>query len=270
MLACVGGGADGRAEVAAHFSSVADAYQRYWSDALMPANRTLVERLPMQSAGLVLDIGAGVGSLYDTLIGAAPRSRIVLSDRAEGMIRHANPNADRIVADADRLPLRDGVVDVALMAFMLQYLDDPVRTFGEVRRVLRPDGSVGVLAWGRTTPSRAVQRWTAGMDDAGAPPDPITLQTYYEIADTTGKLHDALRAAGYASVAVESLEWSDRPDVDTFFERQVTLGVSGRRFSAWDEAPRAAYLERARAAFADLDADEFVDDSEVLIAIARA
>jgi ubiquinone/menaquinone biosynthesis C-methylase UbiE len=261
---------DGRREVAAHFSSVADAYDRYWSDALMPANRTMVERLPMKASRVVADIGAGVGSLHRTLVAAAPDARILLCDRAEGMIRRADRQADRIVADVDRLPLRDRTVDVALMAFMLQYVDDPVHTFAEVRRVLRAGGYLGVLAWGSTTPSRAVQRWMAGMDEAGAPPDPMTLQTYYAKADTIEKLTGISLSAGYTDVEVQQLAWADQPDVGTFFERQVALGVSGRRFAAWDEAARNAYLSRMRDEFATLDRSEFRDDSEVLMVIARA
>ena len=236
----------------------------------MPANRALVARLPMTASRLVLDVGAGVGSLFRTLAAAAPGAHIVLSDRSEGMIARADPRAGRLVADADRLPIRGGVVDAAVMAFMMQYVGEPVRTFAEVRRVLRRGGHVGVLAWGQRRAARAELRWLAGLDDAGAPPDPVALATFYDLLDTTDKLAAALRNAGYVSVDVEPLPWSDQPDIDTFFERQVFLGASGRRFAAWDEPTRTAHLNRAREEFATLDSEDFRDDSEVLMGIARA
>jgi ubiquinone/menaquinone biosynthesis C-methylase UbiE len=67
-----------RAAVAGHFTRVADAYRQYWSAALLPASRQLIDMLTMVNARAVVDVGAGVGSLYSTLSSAAPQARVVL------------------------------------------------------------------------------------------------------------------------------------------------------------------------------------------------
>jgi arsenite methyltransferase len=255
-----------RAAVTRHFTRIADAYHQYWSAALLPASRQLIAMLDLARAHAVLDIGAGVGSLYSALSMAAPDARVVLTDRAEGMLRLATRAADRAVADADRLPFRDGRFDIAILAFMLQYLDDPRRTLREVHRVLRPGGRVGALVWGTTAESAAEQLWLAALDEAGAP-EAGKLTTYYDAMDTPSKLRDILARAGYTHVAVHVVPWSDQPDVDTFVSRQQLLGGSGRRLAAWDEAHRTAFVARMRSQLAALEPDAFVDRSQVLAAI---
>ena len=61
--------------MAAQFTQIAGAYQRHWSDALLPASRQLVDSLPLAPARSVLEVGAGVGALYPKL---APHARIPL------------------------------------------------------------------------------------------------------------------------------------------------------------------------------------------------
>jgi ubiquinone/menaquinone biosynthesis C-methylase UbiE len=253
---------------ARHFSSIADDYQRYWSDALLPASRQVVQALPMSAAASVLDVGSGVGGLYPTLAAAAPQARIVLTDPADGMLRLASADAVRVQASADQLPFADDSFDVAVLAFMLQYMPDPRHTFAEVRRVLRPGGHVGVAAWGATADSPAEQRWTAELDAAGAPAaSPIT--TYHDAADTTEKLWAILDDAGFVDVDVRVLPWSDHPDPETFVARMQVLGASGRRFAAWDSPDRGEFVSRMRRELADLPAEAFLDSSEVLGGIAR-
>ena len=254
---------------ARHFSSIADDYQRYWSGALVPASRQIVESLPMATAAAVLDVGSGVGGLHPTLAAAAPQARIVLTDPAGGMLRLASPDAVRVQATADQLPFADDSFDVAVLAFMLQYMPDPRHTLAEVRRVLRPGGQVGVAAWGATADSAAEETWTAALDAAGAPAAfPIT--TYHDLADSTEKLGAILDDAGFVDVEVRVLPWSDHPDLETFLARMQVLGASGRRFAAWDSPDRAAFVERMRNELADLPAEAFLDTSEVLGATARS
>jgi malonyl-CoA O-methyltransferase len=257
-----------RAAVATHFTRIASVYDRYWSAALLPASRQLVQLLRLRSSRAVLDVGAGVGSLHATLAAAAPAARILLTDRAAGMLARAPADADRIVADADHLPLRDGMIDVAVLAFMLQYLDDPTRTLREVRRVLRSGGHVGVLVWGITAESAAEHLWLAALDDAGAP-EGTKLATYNDAVDTPDKLRDILSAAGYAHIDVHFLPWSDQPDLDTFIHRQQVLGASGRRFAVWDAQHRTTFLARMRTQLALLEPDAFLNQSEVLAVIAH-
>ena len=262
--------ADTGTTIAAHFTQIARSYQRYWSHALLPASRQLVDSLPLAKARSVLEAGAGVGALYPTLAAAAPHARIVLTDPAGGMLRLAPTAAGRARATADQLPFRDGSFDAAILAFMLQYLPD-ARHFSlrEVRRLLRPGGHVGIAGWGTMAESVADQRWLTALDAAGAP-QANRLATYYQAADSTEKLRETLTSAGYRDVQVRTLSWSDQPDLETFLHRQQVLGASGRRLAPWDPTRRAAFVSRMRLELGTLPVQAFLNRSEVLAATARA
>jgi ubiquinone/menaquinone biosynthesis C-methylase UbiE len=255
--------------IAAHFTQVAQSYQRYWSDALLPASRQLIDLLPLADARSVLEVGAGVGALYPTLATAAPKARIVLTDPAGGMLRLAPTAAARARTCADHLPFRDGSLDVAILAFMLQYVPDARHTLREVRRVLRPGGHIGIAGWGTTTQPTAERQWLAALDAAGAP-QAMRLASYHSAVDSAAKMRRLLSDAGYRDIQDQLLPWSDQPDLDTFLHRQQLLTASGRRLAAWDPTRRAAFLSRMRLQLATLPAQTFLDRSEVMAVTARA
>ena len=51
------------------------------------------------------------------------------------------------VADAEALPFDDGSFDVALSTFGAMFAPDHERTAGELLRVVRPGGRIGIAAW---------------------------------------------------------------------------------------------------------------------------
>lgn len=82
----------------------------------------------------------------------------------------ANVQLDHwFVADlnaAPALPLADTSIDVALCCVGVQYLQQPVAVFAEVRRVLRPGGVFAISYSNRCFPTKAVRIWRS-LDMAG-------------------------------------------------------------------------------------------------------
>lgn len=96
--------------------------------------------LPLRGA-LLLDAGAGTGSVSAAAVAAG--ARVLATDVVAGMLhfdRDRRPPG--VAADVLALPLRDGCVDVAATAFVLNHLTDPAAALRELGRVVRPGGVV--------------------------------------------------------------------------------------------------------------------------------
>lgn len=113
--------------------------------------------------GHVLDLmGSWVSHFRDP-----PRELTVLGMNAREL--DANPMATRrIVHDLNadpRVPLPTGSVDHAVCCVSVDYLTRPVEVFGDVARVLRPDGLFVCTLSNRVFPTKAIRGWVA-TDDA--------------------------------------------------------------------------------------------------------
>ncbi len=101
----------------------------------------------------VLDVGAGSGT--DTFVAgslAGPGGRVWALDLTLPMLLRLRREAEArgvgnvvaLQADAEHLPLRDASVDAVTSNGALNLVPDKRRTFGELFRVLRPEGRVQV------------------------------------------------------------------------------------------------------------------------------
>ena len=99
----------------------------------------------------IADLGCGEG--YLTIEASRWASRVVAVDRSRAVLQHARALASRrgvsnVVwkrGDIEKLPLRDGSVDVALLSQALHHAADPSRALAEAVRVVVPGGRVLVL-----------------------------------------------------------------------------------------------------------------------------
>jgi len=90
---------------------------------------------------VLADVGCSTGYLLEDLRAAHPGATLIGVDLIASGLRKAHalvPQARLLQADACALPLRDGSVDGALSANLLEHVADDVRALSELRRVLRP------------------------------------------------------------------------------------------------------------------------------------
>jgi SAM-dependent methyltransferase len=107
-----------------------------------------VERIALQKllpgrGERLVEIGAAYGRLGDIYGGY---ERVILLDPAKSQLREAQQRlgADRrflfVVGDVYRLPLASDALEVALTVRVLHHLTDVAAAFGEIQRILRPEG----------------------------------------------------------------------------------------------------------------------------------
>ena len=125
------------------------------------------EWLAKGASGRTLDLGTGTGR--DLPLYPPGVSAVALDPHPENLARARTraPAAPLVLARAEALPFRDGVFDTVVCGLVLCSVDDPQRGLAEVRRVLRPGGSLRLLehvrapGLGGTLQDLAQPAWTA-------------------------------------------------------------------------------------------------------------
>jgi SAM-dependent methyltransferase len=139
-------------------------------DAAAVASRTLVtsellcESVDLRAGERVLDAACGSGNA--ALAAARRFCRVVGVDGDPALLARARRRADAegleatvLEGDAGDLPFPDGAFEVVLSAGGALVTPDPERTAGELLRVCRPGGRIGMVGW---TPDGYVgQLWRA-------------------------------------------------------------------------------------------------------------
>ena len=139
----------------------------------------------------VVDLGCGTGHATRALQRMYRKAQVVGVDFAPAMAARARggPRMTRrplaICADVGRLPLADASVDIAFSNLTFQWVADPVALFGEVRRVLRPEGVLMFSSFGPDTLTELRTAWS-GIDDD------VHVSRFPDMHD----VGDALLAAG--------------------------------------------------------------------------
>ncbi|MEF8834155.1 MAG: malonyl-ACP O-methyltransferase BioC [Halofilum sp. (in: g-proteobacteria)] len=120
----------------------------------------------------VIDLGCGTGHALSGLQKLYRGAEVIGVDFSHAMASRARSRGGArlrrrplaICADMGCLPLADASVDVVFSSLALQWARDPVALFGEVRRVLRPDGAFMFSSFGPDTLTELRAAW-AEIDD---------------------------------------------------------------------------------------------------------
>ena len=123
----------------------------------------LRERVVGEAQGQVLEVGIGSGRnlpFYRRDV-----DRVLGVDPSEALLAMARPHTawtrfpvQLRQAAAEELPLDDRAVDTVVMTWTLCSVADPLRALSEIRRVLRPGGSLLFIEHGRA-PEPRLERW---------------------------------------------------------------------------------------------------------------
>jgi malonyl-CoA O-methyltransferase len=201
---------------------------------------------------VVVDAGSGTGHASRALIRRYPKARVIAVDSSPRMLHAAGRQQSwlrrfaRVCADAERLPLADGSVDLILSNLMLQWCN-PDQVFAEFRRVLAPHGLLTFTTLGPDTLREMRSAW-AEVDSR------THVHQFIDMHD----IGDALVRGGFASPVLDveryTLTYLDvrrvAADLKATGAHNATMGrakgLTGRRQFAALQAAYEAHRQDGR------------------------
>jgi SAM-dependent methyltransferase len=99
-----------------------------------------------------LDVGCGTGALVDTILKRAAPAEVMGVDPSEEFVATARARTPHVharfgIGNARALPIDDATFDVVVSGLVLNFVPDPAGAIAEMRRVLRPGGTIGLYVW---------------------------------------------------------------------------------------------------------------------------
>jgi ubiquinone/menaquinone biosynthesis C-methylase UbiE len=225
-------------KVSGTFSQVAVTYDRVGPRFFSHFGRRLVALAQIPSGAHVLDAATGRGAvLFPAAACVGPRGHVVGIDLAEAMVSETAqeltslgvPNAEVRHMDAEDLQFPDAVFDCVLCGFAIFFFAQPYRTLSEFRRVLKPDGRIGMTTFDESF--YAQWEWFDELVDAYLPPPPEVNQPPQSPSppqpefDKPEGLEALMTATGFTRIQVtlEAREFV-YADEEEFWSKQWSLG----------------------------------------------
>jgi SAM-dependent methyltransferase len=152
--------------------------------------------------GSVVDVGAGTGALTAELVRRG--ATVAAADPAPAFVhalRARQPDVDVHEAPAEELPWPDEQFDAALAQLVVSFMNDAPKGVAEMRRVVRPGGTVAACMWDMEGMEmlavvRRAREALADAEESGGPG--IRYRTRPEI--------ESLFADGFTDMTSELLE----------------------------------------------------------------
>lgn len=173
---------------------------------------TLRRELLASARGRVVELGAGTGL---NLRHYPPVDELTLTEPDEAMARKLERKVEVIRAPAEQLPFEDASVDTVVSTLVLCTVPDLAGALAEVRRVLKPDGSLLFLEHVRSDSPR-LARW---QDRLHGP-----WKAFAAGCNCNRATLDALRDAGFDVDVRRRAEWKWMPAI----MRPIVSGVATR------------------------------------------
>jgi SAM-dependent methyltransferase len=195
-------------EGARSFLTSGDAYDRFMGRYSRQLADTFADAAGVQPGQRALDIGCGPGALTTVLVARLGADAVAAFDPSDPFVqacRALHPDVEIRVGRAEAIPFDDASFDCALAQLVLHFVTEPHRAALEMRRVLRPGGTVGACVWDFAAGMEMLRRfWDAALTiDPGAPDEARNLRFGRE-----GEISELFEAAGFDEIVEIGLDVS--------------------------------------------------------------
>jgi SAM-dependent methyltransferase len=176
---------------------------------LQIVGETLAETMNLRPGSTVLDIAAGNGNA--TLAFARRFMEVTSTDYVDALLGRARARAEAEgqtvhfqVADAEQLPFTDTSFDAVASTFGVMFTPNQARAAGEMLRVCRPGGMIGMANW---TPEGFIGQVFKTLGKYIAPPAGLRSPALWGTKSFVGA--SALRAKhSLSDIALRNISWT--------------------------------------------------------------
>jgi SAM-dependent methyltransferase len=229
---------------------------------LGPVAELLIDRARPQPGERVLDVGCGSGAIsFAFAQKVMPGGHVLGIDISEPMLtvaRRSTPAGlavDFALADATVYPFEAASFDLLASRFGVMFFADPVRSFANMRKALRPTGRLAFACWREPrenpwmmVPLQAVYRHAPKLPPQG-PDDPGP----FAFASET-RVNRILGEAGFTDIGMEAcnlaLDIAIGRGLDAAVQSALEIGPAHRALEGQPAEIRAAAIQSIREAVA--------------------
>ena len=229
---------------------------------LKPIADLVIDRAKPQAGERVIDVGCGSGA---TTIAFAqkvgPSGHVIGVDVSGPMLERARQSApkdlpvDFVLADATVYPFDPASFDLLASRFGVMYFADPVLSFQNMRKALRPSGRLAFACWREPrenpffmAPLQAVYKHVPKLPPQG-PEDPGPFAFASE-----ARVNRVLSAAGFTGIAMEpcalALDVAIGRGLEAAVQGAFEIGPASRALEGHPPEVRAAATNSVREALA--------------------
>ena len=225
---------------------------------LAPVSQILIDRVAAKAGNRIVDVGCGCGATSIALAErVAPDGFVLGVDISAPMLARARQLApkglpvDFALADATVYSFDPGSFDLLVSRFGVMFFAEPVVSFANLRKALRPQGRVVFACWREPKENpwmvaslQAVYRHVPRLPQM-APDDPGPFAFASE-----ERVSRILREAGYADVGLEacglSLDIAVGGGLEAAVDAALEIGPSARALDGHPAEVRAAARQSVR------------------------
>lgn len=192
-------------EGAATFTKSGADYDAFMGRYSRPLALAFADWVGVAAGQSALDVGCGPGALTGVLVERLGASAVLGCDPSEPFVdecRSRHPGVQVRRGRAEELPFEDASQDVVLAQLILHFVSDPGQAAREMRRVLRPGGTVAACSWDSTRGMDMLRHfWSAAksLDPAASDKDELRV-------GAVGAIAELFEAAGFEQIVETTLE----------------------------------------------------------------